>query len=60
MAPAIRSLAAVGAAFYIAAQPRVCYAAPNTISGSADAPSPSEVKDGEDEQPPGFKYTHLW
>ena len=57
----VKRLAVVGAACYIVSQPFSCYAASSDkLSGSDDAPLQSEVKDGEDKQPPGFKYTHLW
>jgi hypothetical protein len=50
--------AALGIACIVATNPLVAFASP--ISGSADAPDQSIAKEGEDKQPPGFKYTHMW
>lgn len=61
MLPKLGKLAAFGAACYVVSQPLACYAASDDkISGSDDAPPVSEIQDGEDKQPPNFKYTHLW
>ena len=53
-----KKAALVGISCLTATQPLVAYA--QTISGSADAPEPSQAPDGEDKQPPNFKYTHMW
>jgi hypothetical protein len=48
----------IGMACIAVSQPNVALAA--TISGSADAPDQSVANEGEDKQPPNFKYTHMW
>lgn len=55
---ACRRAGLVGLSCIAATTPLVAFATP--ISGSADAPDQSVAKEGEDKQPPGFKYTHMW